>query len=250
MPNTAFITGTSSGLGYALANRLIEEGHEVYGCSRRGCHPPDMIDCRLDLTAFDEVPSALGELLSNAERLDLVVLNAGVLGDIRDMTATSVDALNRVMEVNVWANKVVLDALHAIAIPIGQIVAISSGAAVLGNRGWSGYSLSKAALNMLMKLYAHEFPQTHLCALAPGIIDTAMMDYLCDTADAEQFPALQRLRDARGTERMPNAAQAAERVLSVLSSLRDYPSGSFVDIRAILEPQEYARLFGKPPSAD
>ena len=94
----------------------------------------------------------------------------------------AVDEMKRVMEINVWANKTVLDWLHNSAVRVDQVVMISSGAAVLGNRGWGGYALSKAALNMLARLYAHEFPQTHLCALAPGIIDTAMMDYLCEQA--------------------------------------------------------------------
>ena len=87
--------------------------------------------------------------------------------------------------------------------PVAQIVMIFSGATVLGNRGWPGYGLSKAALNMLAKLYAHDFPDTHISALAPGIIDTAMMEHLCVEADAEAYPALKRLRDARGTPDMP-----------------------------------------------
>jgi hypothetical protein len=46
---------------------------------------------------------------------------------------------------------------------------------------------------------------------------------------------------------MPGAGAAAERVLSVLPALRERPSGSFVDIREILEPEDYARLFGRRP---
>jgi hypothetical protein len=80
--------------------------------------------------------------------------------------------------------------------------------------------------------------------LAPGIIDTAMMDYLCEEADAKTYPALERLRQARGTESMPGPLDAAKRVVSVLDSLKTRPSGSFVDIREILEPDAYARLFG------
>ena len=57
-------------------------------------------------------------------------------------------------------------------------------------------------------------------ALAPGIIHTAMMDRLCDEGDAGRFPALQRLRQARGTDAMPGPEAAAERVLSVLPALR------------------------------
>ncbi|NBC14939.1 MAG: SDR family NAD(P)-dependent oxidoreductase [Gammaproteobacteria bacterium] len=147
------------------------------------------------------------------------------------------------MDVNLWANKTVTDWLYARGRPVDQVVMISSGAAVLGNKGWGGYALSKAALNMLAKLYSHEFPQTHITALAPGIIDTAMMDYLCGEADAEAFPALQRLRDARGSERMPDPDTAAARVVSVLPRLRAWPSGSFVDIREILDPDAYAGLY-------
>jgi len=149
------------------------------------------------------------------------------------------------MEVNVWANKLVMDWLHAWAGPIDQIIMISSGAAVLGNKGWGGYALSKATLNMLARLYAHEFPATHITALAPGIIDTPMMDYLCDEADAGAFPALQRLQQARGTPTMPGPGEAAERLISVLPRLKDWPSGSFVDIREILDPEGYARLYGR-----
>jgi len=242
---TAFITGTSSGLGRGLAGYLNQQGWSVYGCSRRGCDLPGVHDRTCDLTDQTNLPAVLEELLGDAAGLDLVVLNAGILGEIKDMTATSLEELKRIMEINVWANKSVMDWLHHWGRPVGQVVMISSGAAVLGNKGWGGYALSKAGLNMLAKLYAHEFPSTHISALAPGIIDTAMMDHLCVEADAEAFPALQRLRQARGTEAMPGPEQAAQRLVSVLPRLRDWPSGSFVDIREILDPEGYAALYGK-----
>ncbi len=244
---SAFITGTSSGLGHGLAAYLSQQGWSVYGCSRRGCDLEAVHDCVIDLTDAQAISVGLGDLLADVEALDLVVLNAGVLGEIRDLVSTPLDELKRVMEVNVWANKRVMDWLHGWGGPVAQVVMISSAAAVLGNRGWGGYALSKAALNMLAKLYAHEFRQTHVAALAPGIIDTAMMDHLCDEADPEAFPALKRLRRARGTAAMPSPLEAAERVVSVLPGLRQRPSGSFVDIREILEPEEYARLYGDRP---
>jgi NAD(P)-dependent dehydrogenase (short-subunit alcohol dehydrogenase family) len=243
--SNAFITGTSSGLGLGLARCLGDRGWGVYGCSRRGCDLPHVHDVRLDLGDEAAVAPALDRLLSDIGGLELVVLNAGVLGEIRDLTATSLADLQGIMAVNVWANKLVLDWLHAWGRPVAQIVLISSGAAVLGSRGWGGYALSKATLNMLAKLYAHEFDGTHITALAPGIIDTSMMDHLCEEADAESFPALERLRRARGTAAMPGPDEAAARVLSVLPQLREYASGSFVDIREILDPDEYTRLFGR-----
>ncbi|NEV60947.1 SDR family NAD(P)-dependent oxidoreductase [Thiorhodococcus minor] len=243
---TAFITGTSSGLGHGLAEHLSRSGWQVYGCSRRGCDLAEVRDAVCDLTDDAQLPAALSGLLADVERLDLVILNAGMLGEIRDLSETPLEDLKEVMEVNLWANKAVLDWLHAWKRPIGQILMISSGASVLGNKGWGGYALSKAALNMLAKLYAHELAQTHISALAPGIIDTPMMDHLCDEADAERFPALLRLREARGAQAMPGPLTAAERVVSVLDRLKDWPSGSFVDIRQIMDPEGYARLYGTP----
>lgn len=240
----AFITGNSSGLGRGLTQALLDEGWDVYGCSRRGYADtlPGLHDARCDLTEFARIPETLSAFLDDVECLDLVILNAGMLGEIRDVTDTPLEDMQRLMDANAWANKVILDWLHAWGRPITQIVAISSGAAVLGNKGWGGYALSKAALNMLIRLYSHEFPHTHLSALAPGLIDSSMMDYLCETPDPEAFPALRRIRDARGTDRMPGPREAAERVLGALPALREEPSGEFVDIRKLLAPEEYEAL--------
>lgn len=239
----ALITGTSSGLGRGLASSLSTHGWTVYGCSRRGCDLADVRHRHCDLAVFDAIPGALSDLLEEVTELDLVVLNAGILGAIKQLTGTSLDEVQAVMNVNVWANKVIMDWLFAWGRPVDQIVMISSGASVLGNKGWGGYAISKAALNMLCKLYSHEFARTHIAALAPGIIDTEMMEYLCTETDVEAFPALQRLRQARKTPAMPGSLQAAERVISVLPKLKERPSGTFTDIREILDPDEYARLF-------
>jgi len=242
--HNALVTGTSSGLGRALAERLLDESWLVCGCSRRPSGLSGLRERSLDIADLAAIPDAMRWLLEPLDRLELVVLNAGVFGAMCELVDTPAEDLQRVMTINTWANKTIMDWLHAWGNPIAQVVMISSGAAVLGNRGWGAYALSKASLNMLAQLYAHEFPNTHISALAPGIIDTPMMDYLCDEADAVQYPALQRLRDARGTSTMPEPPQAAQRLLSVLGQLRERPSGSFIDIREILDPAEYARLFG------
>jgi benzil reductase ((S)-benzoin forming) len=238
------ITGNSSGLGYGLTGQYLEQGWRVYGCSRRGCHglAGDLRDVRCDLADFEQVPGALQSLLGDAAGLDLVVLNAGILGTIQPLSATSMNELRHIMDINVWANKAVMDWLLAWGRPVRQVIMISSGAAVLGNKGWGGYALSKAALNMLARLYAHEFPDSHVSALAPGLVDTAMMDYLCVKPDPEEYPALQRIRDARDSGAMPGPPAAARKVASVVDRLREFPSGGFIDIRQIFAPEEYARL--------
>lgn len=178
--------------------------------------------------------STVREWFSGLRGFDLAILNAGVLPELRDMKDTPLDALRETMEINLWANKWLIDVILAMRRKPGQIVAISSGAAVSGSRGWNGYSLSKAALNMLMRLYAAEEPEVHFTAFAPGLIDTAMQDYLCAIEDDGAFETVRRLKKARHTPDMPGPEEAARRITAVLADLpKTRPSGDFVDIRKL-----------------
>lgn len=236
------ITGVSSGIGRSIAAESLRRGAAVFGLSRR--RPDDLsaqdrftFQCA-DLRRTSDIPAAVGNLLHEAADLDLVVLNAGILGPFGDVIEQPLDAMQDVMTVNVWANKVILDALFARGEPIRQVVTISSGASVNGNRGWGGYSISKAALNMLTRLYARERPETHFCALAPGLVDTAMQDHLCALPQDERYPALDVLRSKRDTPDMPDAEELAPRLIEVFAKLPSLvESGDYADIR-------------KPPLAD
>lgn len=234
-----FITGNSSGLGLGLTEALLERDAIVWGMSRRGCplaarDEEGIRDRKQDIGNLNHLEEGLDRLLSDCLRLDLVVLNAGMLGRIQEISHTDVHDLEHLMRVNVWSNKMILDWLIERQIPVDQVVAISSGAAVNMNYGWGGYSLSKAALNNLIRLYAPEMPDTHLISLAPGLIETGMQDYIHDEVDSEEFPSVQRLKEARGTENMPKPRQAAETILDLLDNLRqNRESGEFLDIREL-----------------
>lgn len=230
-----FITGVSSGLGLGLVQYYLEQGNTVYGVSRR---QPDFLMAQeqfhfqsLDLGQLEGTPNALLPFIQGIEAFDLVILNAGILGEIKDMKDHTLDELNQIMEVNVWANKVVLDCFSQANVDIAQVVTISSGASVSGNRGWGGYALSKAALNMLTKLYAREMPNTHFTAFAPGLIDTRMQDYLCTEVDDQNFASIGSIKAARDTDEMPQPKEAGQKIGQCIPQLRQYESGSFIDIR-------------------
>lgn len=234
MRKTALITGISSGLGRGLAEILLEEGWTVYGISRR--KPEQLTGERfffrsLDLSHLESVATGVLDLVRGAASFNLVVLNAGVLGGIRDMRESDLDTLRSVMDVNLWSNKVLLDTLFSLHIPVQRVVAISSGASISGARGWCGYGISKAALNMMIKLYAAEVESTHFLSLAPGLVRTAMQEYINAVPDPARFPVVQRLRDARNTGAMPDPVEAARTVLAAVERFSDRPSGSYVDIR-------------------
>lgn len=231
------ITGCSSGLGNGLAAYYLNEGHKVFGISRS---TNDALNShssfnflQLDLSGLNEIPGKVQDFLKNESVMDLAILNAGILYDVRDVKDTEIEEIKKVMDVNVWANKVLIDVLFEQLDSIHQVVAISSGAAVSGKRGWNAYSLSKATLNMLIDLYSREQPHTHFCALAPGLIETGMQDYLNNLPKAHEkkFPMVKKLKEARGTDSMPKPKEAAVIVANAIQKVTDHESGSFLDVR-------------------
>lgn len=236
MNQSVLITGNSTGLGKAFAEHYLQQGAEVYGISRKGSkiNHPRLHDARVDLGELNHVQTSLASLMQGVDRIDLLILNAGILGEIEPMHSLGVHRLKHLMDINVWSNKLLLDYLCESWISVGQVVAISSGAAVNGNKGWGAYSLSKATLNMLIKLYAAEYEETHFTALAPGLVDTRMQDHLCNQSrvDEDEFPSVKKLRQARGTDAMPTPEVAAANIARVIPGLKTgVTSGEFVDIR-------------------
>lgn len=237
-----FVTGNSLGLGLGLSEAFLARGWEIYGCSRRGCPLPTTYDAPCDLTDFATLGIALDTLLQGVNHLDLVILNAGAMGEFRPIGKIPVDRLRDLMELNVWANKVILDWLSASGKAMDQVVLISFDPTELGSKGWGGCALTKSTLNMLARLYAYEMPGVHVSALSPGLIASPMMDELLERTRSESSLGLERLRVAREGRSMLSPREAAERIYKVLPHLREYESGSFVDMRKILAPDEYERL--------
>ena len=237
------LTGASSGIGRGLLLEYLRKGAQVYALSR--CPPmlPEVGSERgsafrfqsIDLAGtVDDIQAGTRALLGQLKVLHLAVLNAGTLGHFGDLAGADMQEIERVMRVNVWANKIILDEVFQSVPVVQQVVAISSGAGVSGARGWSAYGISKAALNMLVQLYAAERPETHFSALAPGLVDTAMQEYLRDAPlDEERFPTVARLRRAQDTPDMPSVEAAAPRLVEAFGRVHALPSGSYADLRRL-----------------
>lgn len=230
------ITGVSSGLGHGLAKCYLAMGAEVYGCSRRS--PDDLLEqglnfCPLDLSQQGESEPMFRTWIEEIESFDVVILNAGVLGKIKDMQECSMAELKAMMEVNVWSNKWILDACLGGGRKIQQVIGISSGASLSGSRGWNGYSLSKAALNMLIKLYSGEYPSTHFTSFAPGLVDTAMQDYMTSLPEDPRYTPIEILKAAKGTEAMPSGYECAKKLIDAFPRLLENESGGYADIRKL-----------------
>lgn len=225
------ITGIGSGLGEALADIYLQNGYTVYAI---GKHLPTKFEQHphfffflYDLADIFMLQATIENFISNRS-FDLVILNAGILGEIQALCHTDILEIQKVMDINVWANKELIDTLQKHAF-VKQIVGISSGAAVNGSKGWGAYSLSKSALNMLLKVYAKELPHIHFTALAPGIIKTPMTDYIREEVDDQAFPSAKTLKESY----IQSASEAAKNLMLLMPKLRNYESGSFLDVRTM-----------------
>ncbi len=220
MPADFFITGSSRGLGLGLTRAFLRQGREGIGLSRSPAplDHPGYQHIQADLAAFERISSYLQPVFLKCPRLQILILNAALITPLHTAHETTHEEFSRLMDVNVWANKVLLDVVIAAAIEVKQVVLISSGVAVHPLRGQVAYCLSKAALNMLAMLYAEEMPDTHVCALAPGVIDTPMQAQLSSKIDS-RFPATIQLSKLRGTASMPDENTAGEKLATLLPLL-------------------------------
>lgn len=229
MSKNILITGCSSGLGLALTNLYLEKGFTVYGISRK---KPDIENSKFifknfDLSKTENIKKELTSFITNINSLDIVYLNAGMLGEIKSSFDIEIDELKEVYNLNVYTNKELLDILSNIKTNL--IIAISSGAAINGSKGWASYSLSKAGVNMLINLYAKEMLNSKLFAIAPGVIETPMTDYIRFDIDDKEYPSAKRLKEGE----IQKPKEAANRLDLIIKKLDQFESGSFIDVRKI-----------------
>src|SRR5437016_592062 len=99
---TALVTGASSGIGAATAERLAMAGYKVYGTSRRGAQagkrPFEMLP--LDVTGDDSVQTAVGEVIRSEGRIDVLVNNAGFSVAPAGAEESSIDHARSIVDTN------------------------------------------------------------------------------------------------------------------------------------------------------
>ena len=229
MLKNILITGCSSGLGLAITNYYLQKGFKVYGISRNKpeIQNQNFIHISFDLSKILEIKTSLTTILKEIKNLDLVFLNAGMLGKIKILQELSIEEMQEVYNLNVYANKELLDIL--MQIDVKNIFIISSGASKTGYKGWGSYSLSKAGVNMLVNLYSNEMFNTKIIALAPGVIKTPMTDYIRFELDENIFTSAKKLNEGL----VQTAFETAIKIDAFINRIDEFETGSYVDIRQI-----------------
>ena len=229
MLKNILITGCSSGLGLALTSFYLQKGFKVYGISRNKpkIQNINFIHISFDLSQISKIKEVLSPIIQDISQIETVFLNAGMLGKIKILEELSTSEMKEVYELNVYANKELLDILKNIKVK--NILVVSSGASKTGYKGWGSYSLSKAGVNMLVNLYSNEIPNTKIIALAPGVIKTPMTDYIRFEIDKNIFPSAKKLNE--GSIQTPS--ETAIKIDAFINRIHEFETGSFVDIRKI-----------------
>lgn len=181
----ALVTGSTSGIGAAIARRLAGDGHLVVVHSARSVDAGERLAAELDgrylqadLADADAALATVGSALAEIGRLDVLVNNAGVSRPIphADLAAATPQEWRDVLEVNLVSPF----ALVTAAAPYlresgGCIVNVSSHAGVRPKGSSIPYAASKAGLNHVTRLLAAALgPEVRVNAVAPGLVDTPL----------------------------------------------------------------------------
>lgn len=221
-----FITGTSKGIGKALAERALqEENVQVFGFSRsQSVEHRHYLHTTVDLSDIGHLKEhieAIFPVLENPERI-VLINNAGTLGDINYIGELAHDNIEQVVNLNITAPAMLVNQFLRVYREIDAekiVINVSSGAGKYPIDGWSGYCTSKAALDMFTQVASLEqdkrkgnssYYPTKFYALAPGVVDTDMQSAI-RSVDAQQFSTLDKFLKLKENNELSDAASVADK---------------------------------------
>ena len=247
------ITGTSRGIGEALAKRLLRPGN-VLICISRTKNPAlhfeanakdlDLIDIELDLAVTQDVYEVMKNIFRpiRPEEVEDITLinNAGTIHPIRTIGEHEANesVVNNLM-VNLTSAIQVTDhfvrATETWSCP-RKVVNMSTGAATSAVHGWSAYCSAKAGLRMYAKCLALEQSQranpVKIVAFAPGVVNTEMQAEI-RSADPNSFPEHRKFNDYHSQGQLLDPFTVAKKLIELLNT-PDFGKDLEVDVRDML----------------
>ena len=225
-PRTVLITGGNRGIGYALAEEFVAQGHRVAVTARSGSGPEGTLTVIADVTDGASVDAAFSEVEEKLGPVEVVVANAGITRDMLLMRMAE-DDFTSVIDTNLTgAFRVVKRASKGmLKARFGRIVLISSVVGLYGSAGQVNYSASKSALVGLARSVSRELGARGITAnvVAPGFIETDMTAELPEAQQAEYKKSIP-------AGRYGQAAEVAKAVAWLASDDAAYITGAVIPV--------------------
>ncbi len=204
----AVVTGASRGLGRAIALKLAAEGAHIVATARTQGGLEELDDeikniggtatlVPADIKDFAAIDRLGAAIFERWKKLDVLIGNAGVLGKLTPLGHLDPKVFDDAMAVNLTANYRLVRSLDPLlrASDAGRAVFITSGLAHKCFAYWGAYSISKAALEALVKTYAAENESTAIRAncFSPGPTRTKMRATAMPGEDPDTLPSAEEV---------------------------------------------------------
>jgi len=171
----ALVTGATRGIGAAVAKRFAAEGAHIIAIGRRQADLERLDDeiqalggtatlIQLDLQEFPKIEILAQNIAEKFGKLDILIGNAGILGEITPMPHTSPAEWDKVIAVNLTANFHLIRCFDALLrrAENPRAMFVTSGVTSGVHAYWGAYAVSKAALEEMVETYAAENVKTNL----------------------------------------------------------------------------------------
>jgi NAD(P)-dependent dehydrogenase (short-subunit alcohol dehydrogenase family) len=228
LPDQVVVTGTSSGLGLAMARLLTSTGVRVYGVDTAD-PPPDLANLKTFTAVRGSVTDAgtwrraIAALTADAPDgvVSLGYVGAAAVLDVGVLAHEDMAVWQRTWEVNVLGNVLALRELLPLltSAEYAAVVAVSSINAQFGEQQLAAYSSSKAALTSAVRTIALDYARhgVRVNILAPGPMRAGLFErHLASATDPARFLATREARQPIG--RLPGADEVAQAAAFLLSS--------------------------------
>lgn len=187
---TIIITGTSAGIGLALAEYFGKNGHQVYGLSRKNTESDFFKTIPTDITEHSQIENAIAEILKKEKRIDLLINNAG-MGMVGAVEDSKKEQILKLFNLNlVGAVQMMSGVLPKMREQkAGQIINISSIGSEMGLPFRGFYSASKSALDKVTEAIRYEVSpwNVEVCTLHLGDIKTKIAENRVKTEVSEPY---------------------------------------------------------------